>query len=99
MYRCALERSSGPWSVWTQNPADGTRAGGREVRQRSNTRHLIFDIPRLVEYASSFMTLYPGDVIMTGTPEGVGPVRPGDTMHAWIEGIGEMSVPVRAHPP
>lgn len=94
----------GPWLVTADEVADPGNLDfeirvNDEVRQRSNTRHLIFDIPRLVEYASSFMTLYPGDVIMTGTPEGVGPVRPGDTMHAWIEGIGEMSVPVRAHPP
>ncbi len=47
-------------------------------------------------YASAFYTLQPGDVIMTGTPEGVGPVVPGDTMHCFCEGVGEMDVAVRA---
>jgi len=67
------------------------------VRQKSNTDQLIFDCARLIEYASSFMTLYPGDIIMTGTLEGVGPVEPGDVMQASITGIGAMSVAVRAH--
>jgi len=49
----------------------------------------------LIEYASSFYTLYPGDLIMTGTPEGVGPVRAGDRIEATIEGIGSMTVDVR----
>ena len=67
-----------------------------EQRQASNTRHLIFDVPRLIELASSFYTLYPGDIIMTGTPEGVGPVVPGDLLEARIESVGEMSVRFRA---
>lgn len=92
----------GPWIVTADeidNPdnLDFEIRVNEEVRQKSNTGLLIFDCARLIEYASSFMTLYPGDIIMTGTPEGVGPVVPGDTMHAAIEGIGEMSVPVRAH--
>lgn len=92
----------GPWIVTADeidNPdnLDFEIRVNEEVRQKSNTGLLIFDCARLIEYASSFMTLYPGDIIMTGTPEGVGPVVPGDTMHAVIEGIGEMSVPVRAH--
>lgn len=66
-----------------------------ETRQDSNTRNLIFDVPRLIEYASSFYTLLPGDIIMTGTPEGVGPVVPGDRMLARIAGIGEMEIQVR----
>lgn len=66
-----------------------------ERRQRSNTRHLIYDVPRLIEYASSFYTLYPGDLIMTGTPEGVGPVQAGDTIVASVERIGSMTVSVR----
>ena len=66
-----------------------------EVRQSSNTRALIFDVDRLIEYASGAYTLYPGDVIMTGTPEGVGPVVPGDVMDCYVEGIGHMRVPVR----
>jgi 2-keto-4-pentenoate hydratase/2-oxohepta-3-ene-1,7-dioic acid hydratase in catechol pathway len=91
----------GPWLV----TADEIRDPGRldlslrvngELRQSSNTRYLIFDVPRLIEYASSFYTLHPGDVIMTGTPEGVGPVTPGDVIEATVEGIGSMSVQVRS---
>ena len=92
----------GPWLVTADEIADPGHLDfeirvNDELRQKSNTEFLIFDIPRLIAYASSFMTLYPGDVIMTGTPEGVGPVVAGDVMHAWIDGVGEMSVPVRAH--
>ena len=69
---------------------------GSEERQNSNTDKLIFDCKKLIEYGSSFYTLYPGDVIMTGTPEGVGPVEPGDTMYCYCEGIGDMAVSVRS---
>ena len=65
-----------------------------EVKQSSNTKYLIFDVQRLIEYASAMYTLYPGDVIMTGTPAGVGPVAPGDVLEAFISGIGSMSVRV-----
>jgi 2,4-didehydro-3-deoxy-L-rhamnonate hydrolase len=65
-----------------------------ETRQKSNTALLIWNVRKLIAYASKAYTLYPGDVIMTGTPEGVAPVAPGDTMHAWIDRIGEMSVAV-----
>lgn len=67
-----------------------------EVRQSSNTSMLIFSVRRLIAYASRFYRLYPGDVIMTGTPEGVGPVAPGDMMTCRIQRIGEMEVAVRA---
>jgi 2-keto-4-pentenoate hydratase/2-oxohepta-3-ene-1,7-dioic acid hydratase in catechol pathway len=50
----------------------------------------------LIEFASSFYTLLPGDVLLSGTPEGVGPIQPGDVMHAIIERVGEMTVHVRA---
>jgi 2-keto-4-pentenoate hydratase/2-oxohepta-3-ene-1,7-dioic acid hydratase in catechol pathway len=66
-----------------------------QSRQNSNTRHLIWGVQKLIAYASKAYTLYPGDIIMTGTPEGVAPVVGGDTMHAWIEGIGEMTVAVK----
>lgn len=66
-----------------------------EPRQASNTSMLVYDIPRLIEYASSAYTLYPGDIILTGTPEGVAPVQAGDVMHAWIDQVGEMDVAVR----
>lgn len=66
-----------------------------ELRQRASTRDLIFNVERLIEYASSFYRLYPGDLIYTGTPEGVGPVRAGDVMTCAIEGLGAMTVAVR----
>ncbi len=66
-----------------------------EARQSANTRDLLISIPDLIVFASSFYTLKPGDVILTGTPEGVGPVVPGDTIEASIESIGRMSVSVR----
>lgn len=65
------------------------------TRQKSNTRHLIWSVQKLIAYASQAYTLYPGDVILTGTPEGVAPVLPGDTMQAWMEQIGQMSVQVK----
>ena len=55
---------------------------------------MVYDVPRLIEYASSFYTLHPGDLIFSGTPEGVGPVNPGDEVRAGIEGIGERAVRV-----
>ena len=66
-----------------------------EPRQKSNTSMLIFGIAKLIAYASKAYTLYPGDVILTGTPEGVAPVVPGDRIDAWIEEIGPMQVMVR----
>jgi 2-keto-4-pentenoate hydratase/2-oxohepta-3-ene-1,7-dioic acid hydratase in catechol pathway len=57
---------------------------------------MIMDIARQIAWASSFYTLYPGDIIMTGTCEGVGPVEPGDLMHCEIAGVGVMDVTVAA---
>lgn len=65
-----------------------------ETRQKSNTGLLFWNVQKLIAYASRAYTLYPGDVIMTGTPEGVAPVAPGDVMHARIDRIGEMTVAV-----
>jgi len=65
------------------------------LRQDSNTSALILDVPGLIEWASSVMTLQPGDVIATGTPEGVGPVVPGDRVRMTIEKIGTLAVDVR----
>ena len=67
-----------------------------ETRQKSNTSMLIWGCRKLIAYASKAYTLYPGDIFMTGTPEGVAPVQSGDVMHAWIDRIGEMSVRVSA---
>ncbi len=62
-----------------------------QLTQSGNTRDLIFDIPYLIEYLSSFMTLGPGDVILTGTPEGVVNVMPGDDVVACeIDGLGRL---------
>ena len=70
-----------------------------EVKQEANTRDLIYSIPRLVEVYSDGMTLESGDIIATGTPEGVGPIRPGDEIRLTIDGIGELTMPVRAREP
>ncbi|MEW6264988.1 MAG: fumarylacetoacetate hydrolase family protein [Thermodesulfobacteriota bacterium] len=67
-----------------------------ERRQSSRTSNLIFDVPALIEFISSIMTLEPGDVIATGTPSGVGPMKPGDVIEIRIEGIGSLVNPVAA---
>jgi len=91
----------GPWLVTADEIADPDNLDialwvGGKLRQESNTAHHIFTVARLIEYASSFYTLYPGDIIMTGTPEGVGPVADGDLIRVAVEGIGDMEVKVRA---
>ena len=89
----------GPWLVTRDEIADPNNLDlsisvGGQLRQDSNTSYMIYDVERLIEFASEYYTLYPGDIIMTGTPEGVGPVSPGEVMHAEIEGIGAMDVAV-----
>ncbi|NHJ22943.1 MAG: FAA hydrolase family protein [Candidatus Lokiarchaeota archaeon] len=59
-----------------------------EIKQSSNTKHLLFKIPELIEYISRFFTLESGDIIATGTPSGIGPIKPGDLIEAYIEKIG-----------
>ena len=92
----------GPWLVTSDeipNPGDldlSISVNG-EQRQASNTKYLILGVPELIELASSFYTLYAGDVIITGTPEGVSPIKPGDSIVATIAKIGTMEVKVRAH--
>ncbi len=89
----------GPWLVTADELGDASaldmtlRVNG-EIRQKANTRDLIFDIPRLVSLASAFYTLEPGDVILTGTPEGVGEVVSGDRITASIDGIGVLETHV-----
>ena len=89
----------GPWIVTADEIPDpgaldlGITVNGVE-KQRSNTSGLIYDVPALIEYASSFYTLHPGDVIFTGTPDGVSQVAPGDVMEAWVERIGTLRVKV-----
>ncbi|SEF86056.1 2-keto-4-pentenoate hydratase/2-oxohepta-3-ene-1,7-dioic acid hydratase (catechol pathway) [Nonomuraea solani] len=86
----------GPWVDTEFDPADVrvTCTVGGEVRQDGRTRDFIFDIPTLIAYVTAFSTLEPGDIIMTGTPPGVRPVQPGDTMTIAVEGLGELSNPV-----
>ena len=91
----------GPWLVTADAIADPSNLDlsltvNGESRQKANTRDLILGIPELIEFATSFYTLHPGDVLLTGTPEGVGPVKPGDRMIAEIQGIGRMEVAVRS---
>jgi 2,4-diketo-3-deoxy-L-fuconate hydrolase len=91
----------GPWLTTPDEIADAGQLElvitvNGEVRQRANTRDLIMTVPRLIEFASSFYTLKPGDVLMTGTPEGVSQVFPGDRMVAEIEGLGRMEVGIHA---
>jgi 2-keto-4-pentenoate hydratase/2-oxohepta-3-ene-1,7-dioic acid hydratase in catechol pathway len=91
----------GPWLVTVEELTDPSalslelRVNG-EVRQAARTCDLIIDVPGLIELASSFYTLLPGDVILTGTPAGVGPIAPGDRLTAKIDGIGSMDVAVSA---
>ena len=89
----------GPWLVTADEVPDPGQLDlwlhvNGQTRQQANTRDLIFDVPRLIEFASSFYTLQPGDVIMTGTPEGVGPVVPGDWIEAGVQGLGTLSMRV-----
>jgi 2-keto-4-pentenoate hydratase/2-oxohepta-3-ene-1,7-dioic acid hydratase in catechol pathway len=67
-----------------------------ERRQASSTEHLIFPIDYLIEFVSFVMTLEPGDILSTGTPEGIGPLADGDTVKVIVEGVGELVNPVRA---
>jgi 2-keto-4-pentenoate hydratase/2-oxohepta-3-ene-1,7-dioic acid hydratase in catechol pathway len=91
----------GPWLVTADEIPDpqnlnlGISVNG-EVRQDSNTKYMILGVAELIEFATSFYTLYPGDVVITGTPEGVSPIKPGDRIVATIEKIGSMEVSVRA---
>lgn len=66
-----------------------------EIRQKGHTRDMIFPVARLIAYCSSVFTLLPGDLIYTGTPEGVGPVKNGDLLEAEITGLSSLEVSVR----
>lgn len=66
-----------------------------ELRQMSSTKEMIFPISQLISYISTIMTLFPGDVILTGTPAGVGILEAGDEVEITIEGIGLLKNPVR----
>jgi len=98
---CETYTVLGPWLVTADEiPEPGNLDLQLDVngerRQQGNTRQMIRDVPGLIEYASSFYTLYPGDIFLSGTPAGVGPLKPGDELVATIEKIGTMRVNVRA---
>lgn len=86
----------GPWIETELDPSDlllTTELDG-EVRQRARTSSMIHSVGEIVEWISRVMTLLPGDVILTGTPEGVGPMTAGQRVSVTIEGIGTLSNPV-----
>lgn len=90
----------GPWLTTADElPEPGqlriTLHQNGQLRQRGHTSDLVYSVERLIEFASSFYTLEPGDLLYTGTPEGVGPIRPGDLLHAECEALGAMDVRVR----
>jgi 2-keto-4-pentenoate hydratase/2-oxohepta-3-ene-1,7-dioic acid hydratase in catechol pathway len=83
----------GPWMETGTDPADlgiTTTVNG-DVRQHARTSELLWDVPALIEFVSSVMTLLPGDVLLTGTPEGVGPLADGDEVSVTIESIGTLT--------
>lgn len=86
----------GPWIATGLNYADlalETRLNGA-VRQRSRTSTMLFDVATLINVISTAMTLFPGDVIMTGTPSGVGALKAGDVLEITLEGVGTLKNPV-----
>ena len=88
----------GPWIVTDLDPADiEVRCEvNEEVRQLGRTKDMIFDVPTLISYISHIMTLLPGDVVLTGTPAGVGPVVDGDLVSVQVEGVGALDNRVAA---
>jgi len=86
----------GPWIQTELDPIDvhlETRVNG-EVRQSASTSDMVFGVATIIEFVTEFMTLLPGDVIMTGTPEGVGKLEPGDKVEVEVDGIGVLMNPV-----
>jgi len=91
----------GPWLVTADEVRDHadlnfSLAVNGEVKQKSNTKLMIMDLPTQISWASSYYTLWPGDIIMSGTCAGVSQVKPGDVMHCQIEGIATADVRVVA---
>jgi 2,4-didehydro-3-deoxy-L-rhamnonate hydrolase len=91
----------GPWLVTADEFGDPSDVGisiavNGEVRQMARTKDLILSVPALIAFASSFYTLHPGDVLMTGTPEGVGPVQAGDVLTASVERVATVDVSIRS---
>ena len=83
----------GPWIETEIDPhtLDIKGSVNGQIRQTSNTGNLIFRVPELIEFITQVLTLLPGDVILTGTPSGVGPMNIGDTVSVEIAGIGVLT--------
>lgn len=90
----------GPWIQTDFDPADAliTCHVNGEMRQMASTRDMVFSVRQLIAYASSVMTLEPGDLLLTGTPAGVSPLKSGDLVEVSIEGLGKLTNPVEADP-
>ncbi len=88
--------SLGPWIDTEFDPTDAmiTCHVNSELRQMASTRDMIFHVEQIITFASSIMTLEPGDVIMTGTPAGISPLQPGDFVEVAIDGLGKLRNPV-----
>jgi 2-keto-4-pentenoate hydratase/2-oxohepta-3-ene-1,7-dioic acid hydratase in catechol pathway len=88
----------GPWIETELDPSDAliTCSVNGQLRQMGSTRDMVFPVHELVAYISSIMSLEPGDLILSGTPSGVGPLLDGDEVTVEIEGIGKLQNPVRA---
>jgi len=82
----------GPWIETELDPGDLKVEAflNGERRQSSSTKELVFSVPEIISYVSHIMTLFPGDVIATGTPPGIGPLQPGDLIEVRIKGIGDL---------
>lgn len=90
----------GPWIETDFDPADAliTCHVNGEMRQMASTRDMVFSVRKLIAFTSSVMTMEPGDVLLTGTPSGVGPLHPHDVVEVTIEGIGSLRNPVAPTP-
>ncbi len=98
---CETYTVLGPWLVTADEIPDPMNLNlqldlNGERKQQGNTKQMIRDVAAMIEYASSFYTLYPGDIFLSGTPAGVGPIKPGDEIVATIEKVGTMRVFVHA---
>ena len=92
-----------PLGPWVETELDVRDVAVRcavdgEMRQDGRTSHLLHDVPAVIAWVTAFMTLLPGDVILTGTPAGVGPLVPGNAVTVLVEGIGPLTNPVMARP-
>ncbi|KAA3648707.1 MAG: FAA hydrolase family protein [Chloroflexi bacterium] len=90
----------GPWIETDFDPTDAlvTVHVNDELRQMASTRDMVFTVRQLLAYVTSVMTLEPGDVLLTGTPAGVGPLQAGDSVEVVVEGLGTLTNPVETEP-